>query len=114
MDGAAHQLHFAKGYRATVDGVQENLPANVATADITFQATHFHCRMNIFVNFEQRWIRGVAQFKRYSDGRWVLSSVQPTQQADSLDCLAHWEGSVDITAATQGGRITAINGNSVN
>jgi hypothetical protein len=43
-----------------------------------------------------------------------LSSVQPTQQADSLDCLAHWEGSVDITAATQGGRITAINGNSVN
>lgn len=111
MDQAAHTFRFAKGYSATVEGVQENLPANTATADLAFASAHYHCHINIFVNFEQRWIRGTATFKRYSDGRWVLTEIRPTQQADGLDCLGHWEGSVDVNAASQAGRIVCVNGN---
>ena len=92
---ASQQLRFHPGYSATVEGIQEDLPSNSATGDLAFHGVVFVCDFG-FAKDEQDWFRGVAKFKHYSDGRWVLSEIIPTQQRDNLDCLSHWEGSVDV------------------
>jgi hypothetical protein len=94
---ASHKFRFVKGFGARVEGVQENAQANSATADISFQSVSFRCPLPSFMAFQQHWISGVANFKHYTDGRWVLTSIDPTQKTDNMDCNAGWQGSVPVS-----------------
>lgn len=67
--------------RAVVQGIQE-LP-NGAQADVKFidtQAVSENCRMR------ETWDTGVANFKRYTDGRWVMSDLR----INNLLCESVW------------------------
>lgn len=60
--------------RAVVQGVQEIPQQNMAQADVTFIDTVAGSR-NCF-GMRYRWNNGVAIFKRYTDGRWVMTHLQ--------------------------------------
>ena len=96
----SHELNFGQGAGATIDGIQLNLPENSAIADLTFHKVEFRCNQ-VMGGLDQIWMRGQAVFKRYTDGRWVLTDIISTQQKDSLDCVGHWRGSISVEEAAK-------------
>lgn len=60
-------------YKAEVLGIQENPTENSATADIKFYNMTFKPPGPLYPM--QTLDKGTASFKRYSDGRWVLTEI---------------------------------------
>lgn len=59
--------------RARVQGVQELPQQNMAQADVTFLDTVAGSPSCMGLRY--RWNHGVATFKRYTDGRWVMTHL---------------------------------------
>ncbi len=75
---------FAKGI---VEGVQDLPQENLAKADVTYVNAETACMQR-----QYPWTQGVATFKRYNDGRWVLTEITTGE----IMCLASWSPNIEV------------------